>query len=76
MKTSTLGTLVETAKLSPPTAISALNIGSGIDVQAWILILTLVYTTLLVAHKLFVMFKDARKFVKNLPDTDLSPLKE
>jgi hypothetical protein len=47
------------AKLSPPASISLATV-AGIQVSDLVLWATLVYTTLLIGHKIFLIVKDIR----------------
>lgn len=53
--------ITETLKLTPPIAIGGSSV-AGVDWQTWVLILTLVYTILLILHKLFQIYKDVVTF--------------
>ena len=62
--------LIETLKVTPPIGV----LGSealGANLQNWILLGTAFYTLLLIAHKLFQIWKDVRKYRNNLPDTTM-----
>ena len=60
--------LTEAIKFSPPIGVlSAKEMGA--NVQNWILIATLVYTLLLILHKVFQIWKDLYRFRKNQDST-------
>lgn len=61
--------LTEVLKFSPPVGVlSAKELGA--NVQNWILIATLIYTLLLITHKVFQIWKDVYKF-KHKQDSTL-----
>lgn len=54
-------TTVIAAKVAPPVAVSAIQL-AGISVEHWILWLTLFYTVLMLAHKLWKMGREGYEF--------------
>jgi hypothetical protein len=52
-------TLAIAAKLAPPASVTAASI-AGLPVSDLVLWITLIYTLLMIAHKLFAMYRDAR----------------
>lgn len=52
------------AKLSPPAGISLATV-FGLQVSDLVLWATLIYTTLLIGHKIFLIYKDIRNRPKN-----------
>ena len=61
---------MEAAKVAPPTAVTGLSFG-GLELNQWILWGTLIYTVLLILHKLFQIYKDVHRFRKGAPDTEM-----
>lgn len=52
------------AKLSPPAGISLATV-FGLQVSDLVLWVTLIYTTLLICHKIYLIYKDIRNKPKN-----------
>jgi hypothetical protein len=63
--------VAETLKLSPPVLVTGTN-AAGVDLQTWIIVGTLIYTILLVVHKIIQIAKDVRRFKSSNPDTTLN----
>ena len=63
----------ETFKLAPPVAITGTS-AAGIDWQAWVLILTAIYTVLLIGHKVFQIYKDFIRFRRGELDSTTGEL--
>lgn len=56
--------LVVLAKLAPPTSVTLASV-VGLPVSELVLWVTLIYTVLMITHKLFVMYKDASTWWKS-----------
>lgn len=62
---ATAGTIIATAiKLAPPITVAGFTL-SGISLQDWVLYLTLIYTILMIAHKIWSMGVDWGWWGKN-----------
>ena len=59
MTDTTESGLMLAAKIAPPASVTAAGI-IGMQVSELVLWVTLVYTLLMIAHKLMIMYKDAR----------------
>jgi hypothetical protein len=59
MTGSTESTAILVAKLTPPASVTVATM-AGMQISEVVLWATLVYTILLIAHKLFAMYTDAR----------------
>ena len=60
--------LAEAAKLSPPIGVLGSQ-AMGAQLQTWILWGTLIYTILLIVHKIFQIGKDIYKLKTGAPDS-------
>lgn len=58
----------ETFKLAPPIAVGGSG-AVGVDWQSWVLILTAIYTVLLICHKVFQIYKDYTRFSRGDNDS-------
>lgn len=56
--------LVVLAKLAPPASVTVASI-AGLPVSELVLWVTLIYTVLMITHKLFAMYKDASVWWKS-----------
>jgi len=63
----------ETFKLAPPVAVTGAG-AVGVDWQTWVLILTAIYTVLLIGHKVFQIYKDFIRFRRGEPDSTTGEL--
>lgn len=59
---TTAGTTI--AKLTPPVAVAGVSLG-GVSLQDWVLYLTIAYTLLMIAHKIWSMGVDWQWWGKN-----------
>lgn len=57
----------EAIKLSPPVAVLGSE-SAGVDWQTWVLVLTCIYTLLLIAHKVFQIYKEIRRYKNSSTD--------
>ena len=64
----------EATKLAPPIAIGGTGL-VGVDWQSWVLIVTLVYTILLVIHKAIQIYRDIMKLGGTDKDSTFGGLK-
>lgn len=51
---------VAITKATPPAGASALYL-AGVQLETWVVILTLVYTSLLILHQLYKMYHDVKE---------------
>lgn len=59
-------TAIEAAKISPPASVGSLSL-LGVGLDQWVVVLTLIYTLILIVDKLFPAALPAvRKFIKGL----------
>jgi hypothetical protein len=60
--TATAGTTI--AKLAPPATVAGITF-SGVSLQDWVLYLTIIYTLLMIGHKIWSMGVDWQWWGKN-----------